>query len=491
VSLDPLRRWEQRFGTLPLPSPLVWAAMAVAFLGFGVLMGRATGPEAVGALASSRGPIKLLVAQTSPTGVSTAASTAQTRQPLAPKAESTPESSSTTVASSKSARSGSAGKAASSSGSSPGSSDGSKESPGGEPSSSPHAAKAKLPAIKHVFVVMLSDEPYATAFGPASPARYLAGTLEKQGELLVRYYAIAHAGLADGIALLSGQGPTEASAANCPTYGPVAPATAGSDRQVIGDGCVYPASTKTLMGQLESKRLTWKAYVEGIEEGSGSAAACAHPTLGAPDPSAAQTPGQTLPDYQTWRNPFVYFQAISGSSGCATRDVGMDGLQHDLAVETRTANLTYIAPGPCDDGSPTPCAPGKASGMVAADTFLHGIVPQILSSKAYKKGGLLAITVDQAPATGEYADSSSCCGQPRFPNLPPATGAAALSPAGGGQVGLLLLSPFIKKGGGLAQETYDHFSLLATIEQLFSLPRLGYAGLSEVKPLSPSLFSGG
>ena len=41
------------------------------------------------------------------------------------------------------------------------------------------------------------------------------------------------------------------------------------------------------------------------------------------------------------------------------------------------------------------------------------------------------------------------------------------------------------------QDTYNHFSLLATIEQTFGLARLGYAGLSEVKPLSPSLFSGG
>jgi hypothetical protein len=128
--------------------------------------------------------------------------------------------------------------------------------------------------------------------------------------------------------------------------------------------------------------------------------------------------------------------------------------------------------------------------MMAADGFLQRIVPKILSSKAYKQGGLLAITVDDAPSTGEYADSSSCCGQPRFPNLPVPTGAAALSPQGGGQVGMLLLSPFIK-GGGLVQDTYNHFSLLATVEQLFGLTRLGYAGLPEVKPLSPSLFSTG
>jgi phosphatidylinositol-3-phosphatase len=366
---------------------------------------------------------------------------------------------------------------------------GSKEtSRGAESPSLP--AKPKLPAIKHVFVVMLSGEPYATAFGPASPASYLAGTLEKRGELLVRYYAIAHEGLADGVALLSGQGPTEATAANCPVYGPIAPASTGSDGQTLGNGCIYLQSTPTLMGQLAAKKLTWKAYIEGIGEGPGESRPCAHPLAGAADPSAARAPGQPVAGYQTWRNPFVYFQAVAGAPTCATRDVGMDGLAGDLAVQAHTANFTYIAPGPCHDGSPTPCAPGKTSGMVAADGFLQEIVPKILSSKAYKKDGLLAITVDRAPSSGEYADSSSCCGQPRFPNLPAPTGAAALSPAGGGQVGMLLLSPFIKKGGGLVQDPYNHYSLLATVEQLFGLSKLGYAGLSEVKPFSPSLFAG-
>jgi hypothetical protein len=72
--------------------------------------------------------------------------------------------------------------------------------------------------------------------------------------------------------------------------------------------------------------------------------------------------------------------------------------------------------------------------------------------------------------------------------LPALTGVAKLSPPGGGQVGLLLLSPFIKKGGGLVQETYNHFSLLATVEEVFGLGKLGYAGGSEVKPFSASLF---
>ena len=129
---------------------------------------------------------------------------------------------------------------------------------------------------------------------------------------------------------------------------------------------------------------------------------------------------------------------------------------------------------------------GAPAGMVAADGLLQKVVPEILGSKAYKENGLLVITVDEAPSSGEYADSSSCCGQPSFPNLPAPAG--AIGKPGGGQVGALLLSPFIK-GGNLEQGTYNHFSLLRTIEDLFGLSHLGYAAGKTVSSFSPSLFT--
>ena len=453
---DLLRRWEQGFGSLPLPSSLAWAALALIFLGFGILLGRATGSDSVGALASARAPLKLVVAQAS-TRPGTG-STGEAKPPPAP-AEATPEPSPAPTPPGKAAASnvssssgskvafGESGSKDSSGSKSSGELEGARGAPPAAGGGGSDASKATLPAIKHVFVVMLDQAPYATAFGPASPARYLTGTLEKKGELLVRYYGVAHEALADGIGLLSGQGPTEATAVNCPTYQEVAPGSSGPDGQTLGQGCVYSRSTPTLMGQLAAKHLSWKAYIEGLDEGPGTPSACAHPADRAADPSAATlVPGATAPGYQTWRNPFVYFGSIANSAVCVSEDVGMSGLSHDLSTPAKTPAFSYIAPGACDDGSPEACAPGRASGMSGADTFLQKYVPQILSSPAFKKDGLLAITVDNAPTKGEYADSSSCCGQPHFLNLPASTGTAKLAPPGGGQVGLLLLSPFIKKG---------------------------------------------
>jgi phosphatidylinositol-3-phosphatase len=212
---------------------------------------------------------------------------------------------------------------------------------------------------------MLADEPYAATFGPESAAPYLARTLEKRGTLVPRYYGVAQGQLANGIALISGQGPTPSTAADCPTYTAVVPATIGGDWQVAGDGCVFPNQTPTLAGQLEVKHLTWRAYVQGIGEGGSSPPACAHPALGQADPTSA--PGASGA-YATFRNPSVYFNGLIESPACATDDVGLAGLTADLANAKRTPSLSYIVPDRCHDGSPGPCPGGAGGGQRAART---------------------------------------------------------------------------------------------------------------------------
>ena len=470
-----------------LPPAQVSALLLVAFLGFGVAMGAV----AKGSRAHRPRPREVLVAQT-PAVAPTGGPAATKSSPPAAEPEATPSASSESEPSAgASSPSGGKGSSKSSSGStgSPGSSGGGQGSSGGGGGEGEGSSSKKLPSVKHVFVVMLDDEPYATAFGPASPAHYLTGTLEHKGALLVRYYAVAHEQLANGIALLSGQGPTPQTALNCPTYENVAPGNAGADGQTIGNGCVYPSATRTLAGQLTAKHLMWRAYLEGMDEpgaGAGSAyGACGHPALGASDPTSASTPpaGQA---YATWRNPLVYFHSVIDSSACTSSDVGLDKLKSDLASTKSTPSFAYVVPDRCHDGNPTPCAPGAPAGMVAADGWLKKVVPEITASKAYKENGLLVLTVDEAPSSGEYEDSSSCCGQPAFPNLPAPAG--GIGPPGGGQVGALLLSPFIK-GGATVQDTYNHFSLLRTVEDLFKLGHLGYADGKEVSSFVPSLFT--
>ncbi|MFI5004061.1 MAG: alkaline phosphatase family protein [Solirubrobacterales bacterium] len=484
------------------------ALLLLVFLGFGALLGGVSGSPASGTLAAFARPRLKLVLPPAAPAVSTPSSSQPANEPppstseptpsaseqLSPESEGAGSSTSTSTSPSGSGKhSSSTGSGGGSSGSSGGGSSGSSGG-GSAGSSSGGGSSSGLPPVKHVFVIMLSDEPYAAVFGPSSTAPYLSRTLEKRGELLVRYYAVAHEQLANEIALISGQGPTAETAANCATYADIAPATVGAHQQVAGHGCVYPRATQTLAGQLSTKHRTWRAYLQGMGEGAGQPTACGHPALGAPDPTAAAQPpaGQT---YATFRNPFVYFHSVIDSPACAADDVALSRLSGDLASAKRTPSFSYIVPDRCHDGSPTPCAaaaPAAPAGLPAADGFLKKVVPEILRSKAYKDGGLLLITVDEAPTTGEFADSSSCCEEPRFPNLPPPAQApiAGLPPNGGGQVGALLLSPYVKPAT-TNQEPFNDFSLLRTVEDLFGLGHLGYASLSKLEAFGAAVFNAG
>lgn len=324
-----------------------------------------------------------------------------------------------------------------------------------------------LPPIKHVWLIVLDDQTFASLFGFSSAAQYLNNTLVNRGTLLTNYYATAHGALADGIALLSGQGPTTAQQADCPTFARLRPATVvAKSGQVRGRGCVFPATVPTLPGQLTAAKLTWRAYVAG-QRGRG----CRHPALGATDASAAADPGD---GYLTWRNPFVYFAALTASRSCAHEDVGLGQLGADLHAG-HIANLSWIAPDPCTAGDGAACAPAgtTTASATAADAFLKEWVPKIEATRAYRKGGMIVIFSDQAPASGPDADSSGCCGRLRYLNTTN-PGGPSTPGKGGGRVGALILSPFAAKGV-VDITAVDHFTLLRTIEDIFKLPPLGYA----------------
>lgn len=337
-----------------------------------------------------------------------------------------------------------------------------------------------LPEIKHVFLIVLGENGYEESFGKLATSPYLAETLPEEGELLSNYYGVAASGLANQIALLSGQGPTPETALNCPTYTDLLPGTLSAEGQVEGNGCVYPAEAETLVSQLTEAELTWRAYVEDMDNGvaAGQPAACRHPPLGSPDPSQLPLPGDA---YQTWRNPFVYFHAIVDSPECEENDVDLERLGKDLKKATTTPSLAYIVPNACHSGGEVPCQEGGLTGTLASEEFLKVVVPAILESPAYEEGGsLIAITSTEAPQAGEHADPSSCCGTPEYPNMPPSEEAEAapgpVKPSGGGgRVGLLLLSPYVEPGTVNEDGHYNHFTLLATIEELFGLDPLGYA----------------
>jgi hypothetical protein len=337
--------------------------------------------------------------------------------------------------------------------------------------------------IKHVFLIMLGENSYEETFGNTSVAPYLSQELPTLGELVPNYYAVTKGDLANQLALITGQGPTLETAANCPNYTDVVSATTTPEGQVQGTGCVYPATTPSLVTALAAKKLKWKAYVEDIGNGvaAGQAATCRHPLLGTPDTSQVPVPGD---NYVTWRNPFVYLHSVLDSPECAATDVGLDQLVPDLKkkVNAKTPALSYVVPNACHSGAEAPCEPGRLAGAAGIEEFLKTVVPEILKSPAYLDGGLLAITSSQArqisAVPGFVPDTTSCCFYPTYPNLPPEaeTPPGQTKPTGGGgKVGLLLFSPTIEAGSVDETTFANHFTLLKTITEPLELEAPGYA----------------
>jgi hypothetical protein len=476
------------------PSPRICAVAVMALLAFGVLLGSVVGAT------SSLSPIYVMPPAT------TQAAALPADQPLAEALAATDDAAPAT------------------------------ETPAATP-----APPAALPAaatvkIKHVWLIVLSDQGYAKTWGDPAAQSYLTGDLRSQGTVVENYYSVAQGELANMNALVSGQGPTWQITQNCPNYNDITPGTIdAATKQVQGDGCVFPAAVTTLPDAVVATGGSARGYFEDID--AGGVSSCRHPASGAADPDHTTSATNS---YASWSNPLAYFRSITDSTECANTIAGLGKLDSDLAGSAPAFSL--IVPSRCHDASDTPCAPGAASGITSADSFLQTVVPKITASKDYADGGLIAVTFDQAPQGAPSADVSSCCGQPVFPNLasppavsvvqPPAVNAptsvagetgetgetgstggsgatgtaqptpatAAPSPtyvqttptgeaAGGGKVGLLLISPFIQSGGLDVTAVYNHFSLLQSIETYLGTEKLGYSADPALTGINESTFS--
>jgi hypothetical protein len=205
---------------------------------------------------------------------------------------------------------------------------------------------------------------------------------------------------------------------------------------------------------------------------------CRHPALNSQDSTQSAKAGD---QYAARHEPFVYFHSIiDDNHSCAAHVTALDPLAADLRSAATTPNYVFITPNLCHDGHDAPCVDGQPGGLVSADQFLQTWIGQITASPAYKADGMIAIIFDESGSGAE-----GCCGETSA-NTPNA-GATSMGP-GGGRVGAVILSRFVKPGT-VNPTPYNHYSLLRTIEDLFGLEHLGYAAGAHVSSLEPSLFA--
>jgi len=341
-----------------------------------------------------------------------------------------------------------------------------------------------LPPIRHVFVLLLENQSYGVTFGSPSPASYLARALPARGALLTQYYAIGHASLGNYIALISGQAPNLATQLDCSTYADFRASAASLDRhgQLHGSGCIYPRSVPSLPDQLETAGFTWRAYMEDMGKNPArEPATCGHVRPGAAETTSVASAGD---QYAAKHNPFVYFHSIIDDQvRCDTHVVNLERLPRDLASVSMTANYSFITPNLCSDGHDVHCIDGRTGGLAAIDQFLRRWVPLIEASPAFVADGLLIITFDESDGAGAEG-SSACCAEKA---LPGARFQPGFSGPGGGRIGAIVLSKFVRPGT-VSTVPYNHYSLLRTVEAIFGLPYLGYAAEQDLRTFGADVF---
>jgi phospholipase C len=181
-------------------------------------------------------------------------------------------------------------------------------------------------------------------------------------------------------------------------------------------------SAESIFGQGE----TWRAYEESMPYN------CDRSNAG---------------NYAVRHNPPTYYTALSD---CSTHDVPFTRLSADLADNALPA-FSFITPNLIDD---------MHDGTVAdGDTWLSRNMPTILNSTEYRDDSTaVLITWDE----GEGGSSDDC-----------ATNTSDV----GCHVATLVISPSTR-AGTRSSELFNHYSLLATAEEMLGLPKLDAAASS-------------
>jgi hypothetical protein len=357
-----------------MPSPRVTGIATLLVLAFGIAAATAAGPHASATLASAPARRTIIVVQApAPAQPAPAATTPAPESTPAPKPEPEPPEPSAPVSSAPETS------APASTSPAPEQKQSSKPKETTPDDSTP-ADEPPKPSIKHIWVVALTGHTMAEALADPSPMPYLSGTLRPKGLLLSGYKPNLPGGLANLIAMISGQRPTAQQRGSCPAYVDVDPKAR--------TGCIFAKDVDTLPGQLTAVGKTWRAYVEDSD-------ATPDPTQ-APDTCRHPAPGGPLEPVMA-RNPLLFFHAIVDTPDCAANTAGVSRLLPDTEDADSAPTFSLVIPDGCHDGADQPCAPGAPAGAAAADAWLVQQVGPLLASKAYKDDGMVVVTFDTGP----------------------------------------------------------------------------------------------
>jgi len=285
-------------------------------------------------------------------------------------------------------------------------------------------------AIKTVFVIVMENKAWCAVLGkPEAP--YINGTLVTQGASAENYTG-PNAGALH---------PSE------PNYIWM---EAGDALGVADDNDPaqnHQATTDHLVTYLDAAGVSWKSYQQGI--------------------SGTVCPLTGVGDYKPKHNPMVFFDDVTNTNDpnsqyCIDHNRPLTELETDLTNGT-AAKYNFITPDQCHDMHDS-CAPLNNQ-VAQGDAWLAEWIPKILASPQYQNGGAIFVTWDESEST--ILEGDFCCLTGNCP------------------IGMIALSPLAKPGGYTNTLTYDHSSLLKSVQEIFgATPLLGHAKDATTKDLA-------
>jgi len=171
-----------------------------------------------------------------------------------------------------------------------------------------------------------------------------------------------------------------------------------------------------LANQLDDAGIPWRAYMESME-------------------TPCRLDSTEL--YGANHNPFVYYADLrEDRERCEERVVDFDA-HFDADLRSNAYRYMFVTPNMCNDMHDCPA--------VVGDTWLRGVLDRIMASEGYRAGGVIFIVFDE--------------GYMRW-------GGA------GANVASLVISPRLVAPHHTTDTRFDHRSYLATVQDIFGLPRL-------------------
>ena len=207
--------------------------------------------------------------------------------------------------------------------------------------------------------------------------------------------------------------------------------TGGSTFSITSDCVDCYVNAPNLFSQLAGAHRSFDAFLEGV-------------------PGSCYLSPWGGVGYASKHNPFRYFDNVRSSRSLCSHLRPLSQLASVLAGPSAgVAQFVWVTPNLCHDGHD--CAPTVAAQWLT--TFIRSVT----SSAAWRDHGVLFVTWDES-------DGGSAG----------VVGGRVVGSGGGGHVMTLVIAPGLRRGLRVGVP-YNHYSLLATIEDTFGLPLLANA----------------